>query len=412
MLASMKARKPSRALPDGPLTGLRVLDLSRVLAGPYCSMTLADMGAEVIKVERPGEGDDTRRFGPPFVKGESTYFLSVNRNKRSLALDLKSPEGREVLWKLVDQADVLLENFRPGALNRLGFSYDACRKRNRRLIYCSISAYGHAGEPEWSQRPGYDVIMQGMGGIPSVTGPVDGPPYKVGASIADVAAGMWATQGILLALLARHTTGKGQLVDQAMFDGQVAMLTYLASAWLNAGEVPPRVGNRHLSVAPYCTYEAKDGYLNLAVANDSLWGRFCELLDRPDLLDDPRFRSNPDRVRNVDALDAALAPTFASRSVAHWVAKLEGAGIPAGPVLSIDQVLEHPQLAAREMVTSLPHPTLGEVKMTGLPIRLSRTPGRVRTPPPAVGEHTGEILVELGYDGAAIAELRAAGVVG
>ncbi len=397
---------------DGPLTGVRVLDLSRVLAGPYCSMALADMGADVIKVEHPEGGDDTRRFGPPFVEGESTYYLAVNRNKRSLALDLKAAEGKAVLWKLVEQADVLLENFRPGALERLGFGYAACAARNPRLVYCSVSAFGHHGDPAWTRRPGYDVILQGMGGIPSLTGPLDGPPSKVGASIADVVSGMYATQGVLLALLARDRTGRGQHVDVAMLDGQVSLLTYLASAWLNAGVEPPRVGNRHLSVAPYSAYRAADGWLNLAVANDALWAKFCALLERPDLLEDARFATNPDRVRNVEALDAALAPTLAQRTVAGWLEVLDAAGIPAGPILTVPQVLGHPQLLARGMVPSLPHPTLGTVRATGVPVRLSDTPGAARTAPPALGEHTDAVLTELGYDAAAIAALREARVVG
>ncbi|MCA9524995.1 MAG: CoA transferase, partial [Myxococcales bacterium] len=252
----------TRSLPDGPLTGLRVLDLSRVLAGPYCSQALADMGADVIKVEHPRGGDDTRRFGPPFVGGESTYFLSINRGKRSLALDFKHPEGRAVLLRLLDQADVLLENFRPGALERQDLGPAACLARNPRLIYCSVSAFGHAGLPAWSRQPGYDLMVQGLGGIPSLTGPPEAGPSKVGASIADVVSGMYATQGILLALIARQQTGRGQHVDVAMLDGQVSLLTYLASAWLNAGELPGRLGNRHLSVAPYSTFAAADGWLN------------------------------------------------------------------------------------------------------------------------------------------------------
>lgn len=400
------------ALPDGPLTGLRVLDLSRVLAGPYCSMALGDMGADIIKVERPDGGDDTRRFGPPFLEGVSTYYLAINRNKRSMAIDLKHPDGKAVLWRLIEQADVLLENFRPGALDRLGFDYATCAARNPRLIYCSISAYGHAGLPEWSRRPGYDVIMQGIGGIPSLTGPADAGPSKVGASIADVVSGMYATQGVLFALQARHTTGRGQHVDVSMLDGQVSLLTYLASAQLNTGRTPGRLGNRHLSVAPYSTFAASDGYLNLAVANQKLWARFCTLLDRPELFADPRFVSNAQRVRNVDALDAQIAPALKARSVDAWLAAFEEAGIPAGPVLTIDQTLAHPQLAARDMIVEMDHPVAGPVRATGVPIQLSETPGGVRRAPPELGADTDAILAELGYAADGIARLRAVGAVG
>ncbi|MGK0362677.1 MAG: CoA:oxalate CoA-transferase, partial [Bradymonadia bacterium] len=348
----------------------------------------------------------------PFVKGVSTYFLAINRNKRSIALDLKHPDGKAVLWRLIEQADVLLENFRPGALARLGFDYAACAARNSRLIYCSISAYGHAGLPEWSSRPGYDVIMQGMGGIPSLTGPVDAGPSKVGASIADVVAGMYATQGVLFALQARHTTQRGQHVDVSMLDGQVSLLTYLATAQLNTEQTPGRLGNRHLSVAPYSTFAAADGFLNLAVANQKLWARFCTLLERPDLFSDGRFTSNADRVRNVDALESQIAPVLATKTVDAWLAEFEDAGIPAGPVLTIDQTLAHPQLAARDMIVEMDHPVAGPIRATGVPIHLSDTPGRARLAPPELGADTDAVLAELGYSSAQIQELRAAGAAG
>lgn len=395
-----------------PLAGLKVVDLSRVLAGPYCTMCLGDMGAEVIKVERPGTGDDTRRFGPPFVDGVSTYYLAINRNKRSICVDLKSPAGKAVLWRLIEGADVLVENFRPGAMQRLGFGYAAVAKRAPRLVYCSISAFGHHGDPDWSGRPGYDVILQGMGGIPSLTGPPDGAPYKVGASIADVVSGMVAYQGVLLALLARQRTGRGQMVDAAMLDGQVSLLAYWATAWLNAGQAPRRMGNRHLSIAPYSTFPTADGWLNVGVANERLWRRFCQALGRPAMADDPRFATNTDRVAHIEALDAAIEAVLKTQPRDHWVEVFRAAGIPAGPVLTVDQTLAHPQLAARDMVVTLPHPTLGTVTVTGVPTRLSETPGAVRTPPPLLGEHTDAILGEHGYDPAQIAALRGEGAVG
>ncbi len=395
-----------------PLAGVKVVDLSRVLAGPYCTMCLGDMGADIIKIERPDGGDDTRRFGPPFVDGVSTYYLAINRNKRSIAIDLKSEAGKAVLWRLIEDADVLVENFRPGAMQRLGFDYEAVAAKNPRLVYCSISAFGHHGDPDWTGRPGYDLILQGMGGIPSLTGEPDGPPSKVGASIADVVSGMVAYQGILLALLARHSTGRGQFVDAAMLDGQVSLLAYWATAWLNAGAKPKRMGNRHLSIAPYSTFRTADGWLNVGVANERLWARFCAALGTPELAEDARFRTNTDRVQHIDALDAAITAVLETRTRDHWVELFREAGIPAGPVLTVDQTLSHPQMAARDMVVSLPHPTLGRVTLTGVSPRLGHTPGAVRTPPPLLGQHTDEILTEHGFDADGIARLRGDGAVG
>ena len=394
-----------------PLAGVRVVDLSRVLAGPACSQSLADLGAEVLKIEHPEGGDDTRRFGPPFLESESTYYLSINRGKRSLALDFKHPRGLAVLFKLLAGADVLLENFRPGTLDKLGLGAEACRARFPRLIYASISAYGHDGLPEFSRQPGYDLMVQGLGGIQSLTGPVDGGPSKVGASIADVVSGMLTTQGILAALLRRERTGEGGRVDISMLDGQVALLTYLASATLNTGRPPRRAGNRHLSIAPYSTYAAADGWLNLAVANESLWRKLTEVMGCPEWATDPRFASNSARVQHIDELEAVLCPRLLAEPLATWLARFEAAGIPAGPVLTVDQTLAHPQLAARGMVLDVPHPRLGAVRLTGNPVRIDEG-SHAATPPPLLGEHSDEILKEYGYSDADIAELRALGAVG
>ncbi len=396
---------------NGPLEGIKVIDVSRVLAGPVCSMNLGDMGADVIKVERPDGGDDTRAFGPPFLNDVSTYYLSINRNKRSIGLNLKSEEGKALLWRLIEDADVLLENFRPGTMERLGFSYADCMERNPRLVYCSISAFGHDGHPDWSRRPGYDLIIQGMGGIPSITGAVDGGPSKVGASIADIVSGMNAFTGILLALFARERTGRGQKVDTSMLDGQVSLLTYLSSAWLNTNQVPPRMGNRHLSIAPYSTYEAADGWLNIAVANQKLWVRFADILGDASLASDPRFSTNPQRVAHVETLDALINEALSTDTVDTWVRRFDDAGIPAGPVLTLDQVLSHTQLKARSMIEQFDHPRAGRVRVTGIPHRLDDTPGSIRRGAPELGEHTDELLTELGLSPANIARLRQEGVV-
>ncbi len=384
-----------------PLDDLTVLDLSRILSGPYCSMYLADFGARVIKLEHPDGGDDTRGFGPPFVGGESTYFLSINRNKESVAIDFKHARGGELLRALAARADILLENFRPGALQRLGLDYEAVRALNPRLIYCSISGFGHTGDPDWVRRPGYDLAIQGMGGLASLTGPADGPPYKVGTSIADMIAGLYAVAGFLVALHARARTGRGQHVDISMLDGQISLLTYHAGIHFATGAVPARRGNQHPSISPYETYRARDGFVNIAVGNDAQWRALCRAVGAPlgPLADDPRFATNAARVERRAELAAILEPTVAARSVDEWIALCDGAGIPCGPILNVAQALAHPQVRARGMVVPLQHPSAGAIRVTGVPVRLSETPGAVRTPPPRLGEHTRAVLAEvLGVD--------------
>jgi crotonobetainyl-CoA:carnitine CoA-transferase CaiB-like acyl-CoA transferase len=374
-----------------PLEHIRVCDLSRILSGPYCTMTLGDLGARVIKVEPP-QGDDARQWGPPFVNGESAYFLSVNRNKQSIVLDLKAPEGKRVLEKLVRQSDVLVENFRTGTLARLGFSYEQVSSVNPRLIYCSITGYGQTGPKAFM--PGYDVVIQGESGVMDLTGFPDGPPTKFGLSIADIVAGMNAVQGILAALIAREKTGRGQRVDISLLDSMVACLTYQAQNHF-AGTAPRRLGNRHPSIAPYETFEAADGFFIVGVANEDLWKKFCVAAGLDDLWGDLRFRTNQDRLNNYASLRALLAATLRTRPRIEWQRIFDEAGIPCGEIKSVGEVLADPQILSREMVAHVNHPTIGDLSLTGIPIKLSETPGKVSLPPPRLDEHRQEILASL-----------------
>jgi crotonobetainyl-CoA:carnitine CoA-transferase CaiB-like acyl-CoA transferase len=388
---------------------VRVIDLTRVLAGPFCSMSLGDMGAEVIKIEEPGKGDDTRGW-PPFVGGEATYFLSVNRNKKSLTLNMKAPEGQEILRKLLASADVVLENFRPGTMERLGFGYEALRKANPRLVYCSISGFGESG-PEAS-RPGYDLIVQGESGIMDLTGFPDGPPVKTGNSIADLASGTMAAHGVVLALLARERTGAGQKVEIAMLEVMAALLTYQGQGYLTTGASPRRRGNQHPSIVPYEVFEAADGYLTVGVANNSLWTRFCQGIGHPELATDARFDTETRRVEHRDVLVPMLGAIFRTAPAAEWLARLERAGVPAGKIKSVGEALESEHLRARGAIVTVNHPTAGRMRMVGPPIRLHGTPAEAATPAPLLGEHTDEVLTKLlGYSSNAVAELRAGGVV-
>jgi len=392
-----------------PLDGIRVVDLSRVLAGPYCSLLLADMGAEVIKVEEPGKGDDTRAW-PPFAGGEATYFMSVNRGKKSLTLNMKHPEAKAVLRRLLEGADVLLENFRPGTLERLGFGYEAVRAVNPRLVYCSISGFGESG-PE-AGRPGYDLIVQGESGVMDLTGFPDGPPVKMGTSIADLASGTMAAHGIVLALFARERTGAGQKVEIAMLEVMAALLTYQGQAYFATGTSPRRRGNQHPSIVPYEVFRASDGYLTVGVANNSLWGRFCQALGRPDLAGDPRFDTEARRVEHRDALVPLLEAVFRTAPVDDWLDRLGRAGVPAGKIKTVGEALESDHLRARGAVVTLAHPTAGPLRMVAPPIRLHGTPGEAAAPAPLLGEHTDEVLGKLlGYSAEAIARLRADGAV-
>ena len=393
-----------------PLDGLTVVDLTRVLSGPYCAMMLGDMGARVIKVEQPGRGDDTRGWGPPFVGGESAYFLSINRNKESLTLDLKQPGARRVLESLLDRADVVVENFRPGTMDRLGFGYDAVAKRLPRIIYCSISGFGHTGPRR--EEPGYDAVIQAEAGLMSITGAADGPPFRLGVAIADIVSGMFAAQGVALALLARERTGRGQHVDVGMLDATAALLTYQAGIYFATGNTPGRMGNRHPTIVPYETFLAADGEFVVAVGNDEQWQRFCGVLASPALQGDERFASNRGRVSNYETLRPLLVERLRARTRAEWVKELKAAGIPCGSVREVAEVLQDEHLTAREMVQVVEHAAAGAVSVLGIPIKLSDTPGAVRTAPPALGQHTESILrQDLGLSDAEVEELRRTGAV-
>jgi formyl-CoA transferase/CoA:oxalate CoA-transferase len=393
----------------GPLAGLTVLDLTRVLSGPYCTMLLADMGARVIKIEQPGRGDETRAWGPPFVAGESAYFLSINRNKESVTLDFKQPGGRKALDRLLDRADVLVENFRPGTLDRLGLGYAGVAATHPGLVYCSISGFGQTG-PRRNQA-GYDAVMQAEGGLMSVTGPADGPAYRVGVAVADLVAGLLAAQGIVLALYSRDRTGRGQQVDVGMLDGVVSLLTYHASMHLTTATISQRVGNRHATIAPYDTFSAADGELFLAVGNDDQFRRFCAATGQQTLLSDERFATNPSRVVHHRELRERLAPIIRQQSRAYWNEQLTRAGVPCGSVRDVPDALSDPQLIARDMIESVEHAAAGMIKVLGVPIKLSETPGSVRTAPPTLGQHTAQVLAEIGMTIGEIDDLRRASAI-
>ncbi len=379
-----------RALED-----LFVVDLSRVLSGPICTMTMADMGATVVKVEPPPLGDDSRQWGPPFVGGISTYFHSINRNKKSLGLNLKADAGRQILWRLVEKADVVVENFRPGVLDRLGFGYDAVAERNPRVVYCSISGFGQTGP--YRSRAGYDVIAQGESGIMDITGYPDGPPAKVGAAIADIVAGLQALNGTLLALLARYKTGRGQRIDVSLLDASVSALTYQALIYLATGRSPERMGARHPSIVPYEAFHARDGYVIIGVTNQKQWANFCSAFGLGHIAVDPRFEKMESRLAHYPELKTIVDPIIGNLSREEVIRRMDEAGIPAGPINTVGEILEDPQIHAREMVQELTHPEYGPIRLLGIPIKLSETPGALHSAPPRFGEHNGDVLANLGY---------------
>ncbi len=393
----------------GPLAGFTVVDLTRVLSGPYCTMVLGDLGARVIKVEHPGKGDDTRHWGPPFVGAESAYFLSINRNKESVTVDFKPAAGRSLIERLIAGADVLVENFRPGTLERAGLGWEAVHARFPRLVYASISGYGQTGPRR--DEAGYDAVMQAEGGLMSVTGDADRPGYRMGVAITDMVAGLYCAQGITAALLARERSGKGQRVDIGMLDTTAALLTYQAANWFTTGNTPARKGNRHATIAPYETFTTTDGEVVIAVGNDEIWRRFCPIVGLPEMAGDPRFATNRDRMANYDEMRAPIDRAFRTATSAEWIARLNAGGVPNGAVRDIGQMLDDPQLAARGMIQTLMHPTIGATRVVGAPIKLSDTPASVRAAPPVLGQHTDAVLQEVGYTPEEIAELRRARVI-
>ncbi|MBO2532099.1 MAG: CoA transferase [Thermoactinomycetaceae bacterium] len=388
----------------GPLEGIRVVDVSRVLAGPFCTMILGDLGAEVIKVEAPGGSDDTRGWGPPYAAGESAYYLCTNRNKRGITLDLKKEEGKRIFLRLIREADVLVENFKVGTLARMGLAPERLRKINPRLVVAEITGFGQTGP--LSSLPGYDFIIQALGGLMSITGSEESGPMKVGVAIVDVLAGLYAALGILAALHERKRSGEGQIVDTALLDVCVASLVNVASNYLVGGKVAKRLGNAHPNIVPYQSFRAADQEMVIAVGNDRQFAKLAEVLGRPELAEDERFATNPNRLSHREELTEALQRVFERRPAREWIERLQEAGIPCAPIQRIDQVFDHPQVRAREMVVEMPHPSAEKVRLVGSPIKLSRTPVTYRRHPPLVGEHTREILRELGYSEEEIEKLR------
>jgi crotonobetainyl-CoA:carnitine CoA-transferase CaiB-like acyl-CoA transferase len=386
-----------------PLAGIRVVDLSRVLAGPYCTMMLADLGADVVKVERPGEGDETRSWGPPYAGGEAAYFLAVNRSKRSIAVDLKQREGRELVLDLCTRADVVLENFRPGAAERLGLDADSVLKRNPALVYCSISGFGRRGTRD---RSGYDFVVQAESGLMAVTGPEDGPPTKAGVALVDVVTGLHAAVAIVAALRGREQTGKGERIEVSLLDSALSALVNVAQNALVTGEEPERFGNAHPSIVPYQPFRTSDGWIAVAAANDGLFARLCGVVARPELAEDERFETNAARVRNRAELLALLEQDFAERPADEWVAALDGAGVPAGKIRGVLEALR----AAEPATVRVDHRTAGTLELVAPPFALASEP-TAPTAPPLLGQHTQEVLAELGLTAETIAELEARGVV-
>ena len=390
------------------LEGIRVLDLTRALAGPFCTLMLGDYGADVIKIEIPGSGDDTRTWGPPFIGEESAYFLSINRNKRSLTLNFKNDKAKQIFLELAKDADVIVENFTPGVMDRFGLGYDVVKKVNPGIVFCSISGFGQTGP--YRSRPAYDQIMQGISGLMSITGEPDGEPQKVGIAVADIGAGMWAAFAVMAAIHNRSHKGdgQGQYNDISMMDAQVAWLTYQAANFFANGTPPKRLGAAHPNLVPYQAFMCQDNkYLNLAVGSERIWERFCEGMGMPELRENPDYRTNVERAQNRAKIVPYLQEIFIKRPVGHWVEKLQSVSVPCGPINDLEAVFSDPQLLSREMFVEMTHPTLGKIKQTGLPLKFSRTPGGLDRPPPLLGEHNYEVLKEIGFSTTEIEEMKA-----
>ena len=391
------------------LQNIKVVDLTRTLAGPFCSMMLGDMGADVIKIEEPHHGDEVRSW-PPFWNQEGGQFLTFNRNKRSVSVNLKEKEGVDIVLALASDADVLVESFRTGALDRMGLGYEAVSRINPRIVYCSVSGYGRTGP--MADKPGYDLIIQGYGGLMSLTGERDGPPIRVGFSLVDLFTGMMSYGCIVTALYARETTGKGQWLDTSLLDGQVATMSYHATGYLASGVESQKMGSGHPSLVPYQAFPAPDGYFILGCANEGLWQRFCNAIKRPDLMENPRFKTNNDRVAHRSECIEALSEIFRTRSMTEWVEIISEAGVPCGPINSVADVVNNPQVLARDMIVAVPHPNAPDLRVPGSPLKLTGTPPSIRRPPPLLGQHNVEVLSELGYAPEQIDQLRKKGVIG
>ena len=386
----------------GPLEGLVVLDLTRVLAGPYCGMMLADYGANIYKIEPPVVGDDSRAFGP-FVEKESAYFMSLNRNKRSMVLDFKNPAHIEVFKEMVKKADIVLENYKPGTMEKFGLGYDVLEQINPKIIYAACSGFGHSGP--YMLKPAYDIIVQAMGGIMSITGQEGGLPTRVGASVGDIIAGIFTAYAVMLAMYHREKTGQGQKIDVSMLDCQVAILENAIARYATSGTAPTPIGNRHPSITPFASFTASDGYVIVGAGNDRLWKKLCDVLNKPEWLEDPDYESNGSRTNNVKKLQAEMDEVMKHKTIEEWIVILEEAGVPCAPINTVDRIVNDPQIKSREMIVEVEHPVAGKLRMAGPPLKMSKTPGSVRFPAPMLGQHTNELLTEMfGWDAETIAK--------